>query len=367
LGKKLNFAIVGCGRIAQRHAEEISKIGNLKAVCDINETKVTNFSKVYSAASYISIEDLLKSEKDIDVISICTPNGLHAEHSIKALRAGFHVLCEKPMAIDVEDCHKMMWEASNVKKNLFIVKQNRFNPPVNVVKNILSEGRLGKIHNVQLNCFWNRNADYYTQSNWKGSKLLDGGTLFTQFSHFIDLLYWLIGDIKKVQAFTANYLHKGIIEFEDTGVVLLNFNNGVIGTINYTVNSFSKNMEGSITLFGENGTVKIGGQYLNTLEYQLIDGYEIKDLPKGNSANNYGQYFGSMSNHDKVYENIVEVLTNNGIIATNGYEGLKTVEIIDKIYKCASRNKDIANGYFKEMKEVENLEKIYKLTSDNRS
>jgi len=147
----------------------------------------------------------------------------------------------------------------------------------------------------------------------------------------------------------------------------LNFSNGVIGTINYTVNSFSKNMEGSITLFGENGTVKIGGQYLNTLEYQLIDGYEIKDLPKGNSANNYGQYFGSMSNHDKVYENIVEVLTNNGIIATNGYEGLKTVEIIDKIYKCASRNKDIANGYFKEMKEVENLEKIYKLTSDNRS
>lgn len=365
--KKINFAIIGCGRIAQRHAEEISKIGILKAVCDINELSATKLSETYNASSYLSIDDLLISEKEIDVVSICTPNGLHAEHTIKALRAGFHVLCEKPMAINSDDCHKMIWESSNAKKNLFIVKQNRFNPPVQAVKNIISDGRLGKIHNVQLNCFWNRNADYYMQSDWKGSKLFDGGTLFTQFSHFIDLLYWLIGDVKKVQAFTANYLHNDIIEFEDTGVVLLSFNNGVIGSINYTVNSFAKNMEGSITLFGEKGTVKIGGQYLNTLEYQSIDGYEIKDLPKGNSANNYGQYFGSMSNHDKVYENIVEVLTNNGIIATNGYEGLKTVEIIDKIYSSASINKDIASSYFKETNIIETTEKIYNLASGNRS
>jgi UDP-N-acetyl-2-amino-2-deoxyglucuronate dehydrogenase len=333
---KINFAVVGCGRIAQRHAEHISKLGILKAVCDVNEVKAINIGEMYNASSYFSIDDLLSNEKDIDVVSVCTPNGLHAEHTIKALNAGFHVLCEKPMAIRLEDCQSMIQAAENANKNLFIVKQNRFNPPVLAVKKILAEGRLGKLHNIQLNCFWNRNADYYQQSDWKGTKLLDGGTLFTQFSHFIDLLYWMVGDVIGVQAYIGNYLHNDIIEFEDTGVVLLKFLNGAIGTINYTVNSYSQNMEGSITLFGEKGTVKIGGQYLNILEYQLINDYSIKELPKGNLANNYGQYFGSMSNHDKVYENIIDVLTNNGTIATNGYEGMKTVEIINKIYSCAA-------------------------------
>ena len=323
MNNKINFAIVGCGRIAQRHAEHISKLGVLKAVCDVNEEKATNLSGMYNSSSYFSIDDLLSKEKDIDVVSVCSPNGLHAEHTIKALNAGFHVVCEKPMAIKVDDCYRMIQAAEKVNKNLFIVKQNRFNPPVVAVKKILSEGRLGKLHNVQLNCFWNRNAEYYQQSDWKGTKFLDGGTLYTQFSHFIDLLYWMVGDVVSVQAYISNYLHNDIIEFEDTGVVLLKFLNEAIGTINYTVNSYSQNMEGSITLFGEKGTVKIGGQYLNTLEYQLMNDYEIKELPKGNSANNYGQYFGSMSNHDRVYENVVDVLTNNGTIATNGYEGMK--------------------------------------------
>jgi predicted dehydrogenase len=296
----------------------------------------TNLGKQYDASSYLSVDDLLSNEQDVDVVSICTPNGLHAEHSIKALNAGFHVLCEKPMAIKVEDCYSMIHASENTNKNLFIVKQNRFNPPVVAVKKILAEGRLGKIHNVQLNCFWNRNADYYQQSDWKGTKLLDGGTLYTQFSHFIDLLYWMIGDVVNVQAYAGNYLHNQIIDFEDTGVVILKFLNGAIGTINYTVNSYSQNMEGSITLFGEKGTVKIGGQYLNTLDYQLIDEYSINELPKGNPANHYGQYLGSMSNHDKVYENIIDVLINNGKIATNGYEGMKTVEIINKIYSSLS-------------------------------
>jgi UDP-N-acetyl-2-amino-2-deoxyglucuronate dehydrogenase len=332
---KIKFAIIGCGRIAQRHAEHISKLGVLKAVCDVNEEKVNNFSQQYNASPYSSIDELLNKESDIDVVSICTPNGLHAEHTIKALKAGFHVLCEKPMAIILEDCYRMIETAKIARKNLFIVKQNRFNPPVEAVKNILSEGRLGRLHNVQLNCFWNRNANYYEQSDWKGTKLLDGGTLYTQFSHFIDLLYWMIGDIVNVQSFTGNYLHKEIIEFEDTGVVILKFLNGAIGTINYTVNSYAQNMEGSMTLFGEKGTVKIGGQYLNTLDYQIINDYQIKDLRIGNPANHYGEYLGSMSNHDKVYENVIDVLTNNGTIATNGYEGMKTVEIINKIYESA--------------------------------
>jgi predicted dehydrogenase len=205
---------------------------------------------------------------------------------------------------------------------------------VNAVKVAIDEGRLGKIYSVQLSCFWNRNNDYYHNS-WKGTKDLDGGTLYTQFSHFVDLLYWLVGDVRNAQAFTGNFAHKGIIEFEDTGVVALEFYNGAIGTINYTVNSFEKNMEGSLTIFAEKGSVKIGGQYLNELEYQNIKDYKIENLPEGNKPNNYGNYFGSMSNHDKVYENLVDVLQNGGTISTNAFEGLKTVEIIDKIYLSA--------------------------------
>lgn len=337
--KTLNFALIGCGRIGQRHAEHIASHGVLKAVCDIDAEKAHRFGHQYDAMVYNSFEDLLKNESELDVISICTPNGLHGEHSIKALRSGHHVLCEKPMCIEVSNCGDMINAALQANKRLFIVKQNRFNPPVEAVKKIIDEGKLGKIFSVQLNCFWNRNEHYYNDSDWKGTFAMDGGTLFTQFSHFIDLLYYLIGDIKEAQAFTGNFNHQNEIEFEDTGAVIFRFYNGALGTLNYTVNSFGKNMEGSITIFAENGTVKIGGQYLNELEYQSLNGFEIKNLPEGNPPNQYGQYVGSMSNHDLVYDNVVDVLTNGGIISTNGFEGLKTVEIIDKIYVSARKNK----------------------------
>lgn len=332
----LKFAIVGCGRIAQRHAEHISNNGKLVAVCDVELNKAMQMGEKYNANVYGDIDVMLSTEKQIDVVSICSPNGLHAIHSIKALKAGFNVLCEKPLAINVNDCGAMISAAESANKRLFVIKQNRFNPPVAAVKSAIDKGILGKIFSVQLSCFWNRNETYYSNS-WKGTKELDGGTLYTQFSHFIDLLYWMIGDVKRAYALTANFAHDGIIEFEDTGVVALEFYNGAIGTINYTVNSYQKNMEGSLTIFGENGTVKIGGQYLNELEYQNIKDFKIKDLPQGNKANNYGDYVGSMSNHDKIYQNVVEVLTNKGSITTNSFEGLKTVEIIDKIYQSAKQ------------------------------
>jgi len=332
LGKTINFAIVGCGRIAQRHAKHICDVGSLKAVCDIKRDRADTLARKCGATAYYSIDDLLKKEKSVDVVSICTPNGLHAEHSIIALQTGHHVLCEKPMAIKVRDCKRMISAAKKAKRRLFIVKQNRFNPPVAAVKKVIDEGRLGKIMNIQLNCFWNRNLQYYNESDWKGTKKLDGGTLFTQFSHFIDLIYWLIGDVHKVMVIRKNFIHKSIIDFEDTGIVLLKFNNGTIGTVNYTVNAYKKNMEGSLTIFGEKGTVKIGGQYLNELEYQEIENYKIKGLSKSNPPNKYGHYVGSMSNHDRVYKNIVEVLKNNGSVATDGRGGMKTIEIIEKIY-----------------------------------
>ena len=331
--EKVKFALIGCGRIAQRHAEHINNFGKLIAVCDNVKSKANELAAKYGAKPYYDIDELLANE-EVDVVSICSPNGLHAMHSIKSLKAGFHVLCEKPMAINVHDCGEMIKEAEKANKRLFAIKQNRFNPPVEAVKKVIDEGRLGKIFSVQLSCFWNRNEDYYSNS-WKGTKDIDGGTLYTQFSHFIDLLYWLIGDIKEVEAYVGNFAHQGIIEFEDTGAIILKFYNGAIGTINYTVNSFQKNMEGSLTIFGENGTVKIGGQYINELEYQNIKDYKIENLAEGNKPNNYGNYLGSMSNHDFVYKNLIDVLQNNASISTNAFEGLKTVEIIDKIYAKA--------------------------------
>lgn len=332
--KKIKFAIIGCGRIAQRHAEHINNLAELVAVCDVEMEKANALSTKYNAKAYQDLNEMLAQQQDVDVVSICSPNGLHAEHSIKALKAGFHVLCEKPMAISVHDCGAMIKAAEEANKRLFAIKQNRFNPPVIAVKNAIDNGNLGKIYSIQLNCFWNRNNDYYHNS-WKGTKDLDGGTLYTQFSHFIDLVYWMIGDVKRVYALTSNFAHKDIIEFEDSGVIVLEFYNGAIGGINYTVNSFQKNMEGSLTIFGEKGTVKIGGQYLNELEYQNIEGFEIKELPEGNKPNNYGNYVGSMSNHDKIYKNVINVLLNGDSISTNSFEGLKTVEIIDKIYQSA--------------------------------
>ncbi len=332
--EKLKFGLIGCGRIAQRHAQWAAQFGELVAVCDIIPDRAEKLAQQYSSKAYSKLEDMLESEKSIDVISICTPNGLHAAHSIKALKSGFHVLCEKPMAIQVHDCVEMIKTAETANKRLFIVKQNRYNPPVEALKKAIDEGKLGQILSIQLNCYWNRGPAYF-QDDWKGTRKLDGGTLYTQFSHFIDLLYWMIGDIKNVKSYINNRIHQDTVEFEDEGVAIVEFYNGVIGTINFSINAFKKNMEGSLTVFGEKGTVKVGGQYLNELEYQEIENYRIEGLPEGNPPNNYGNYVGSMSNHDKVYQNVRDVLLNGGVIGTVGIEGLKTVEIIDKIYRAA--------------------------------
>jgi UDP-N-acetyl-2-amino-2-deoxyglucuronate dehydrogenase len=329
---KLKFCIVGCGNISKRHAENITRIGELLAVCDIDAEKAKSLSDTFKSKFYSDYEEMLSCEKNSDFIVICTPNGLHANHSILALKYGYNVLCEKPLGLNTYECGEMIKIAEKNNKRLFAVKQNRFNPPIVALKEIIDNNKLGKLSFVQLNCFWNRDINYYKNS-WKGSKALDGGTLYTQFSHFIDLLYWLIGDIVYVNSLTSNHFHNEIIEFEDAGVSIVKFQNGVIGSINFTINSYKKNMEGSITIFGENGTIKIGGQYLNEIEYQFIKDVEIKNLPIGNKPNDYGTYVGSMSNHDKVYNNLQEVMINGASINTNMFEAFKVVEIIEKIYK----------------------------------
>ncbi len=325
----VRIAIIGCGRIAKRHAEQVIKTGKLVAVCDINVEKCNEFATTYNATPYYFLQHLLEKETDLSLISICTPNGLHALQSIMALKAGKNVLCEKPLCISSMDGYEMIKTAQIANRKLFVVKQNRYNPPIVFLKNLIENKQLGDIYSFQINCFWNRPLEYYRE--WKGTKNLDGGTLYTQFSHFIDLLYWLLGDVKTVNSTIKNFAHPSI-EIEDTGVVTFEMQNGAIGTLNYTVNSFAQNMEGSFTVFGENGTVKVGGQYLNELEYCKVKNVEVPVLPKGNGANGYGFYQGSMSNHDKVYENIVKALEDPSHDFASGEEGLKTVEIIEKIY-----------------------------------
>jgi len=332
----IKYAIIGCGRIGERHAEQASIKGRLIAVCDIIQEKADKLAAIYKTKAFYSLEELLNSRIDIDVVTVCTPNGMHAEHSINALNAGYHVLCEKPMAISSEDCIKMITAAEKASRLLIAVKQNRYNPPVVALKKVIDTNKLGEIYSIQLNCFWNRNNEYYKDS-WHGSKEMDGGTLFTQFSHFIDLLYWMFGELKQAEGFTANFHHKNVIEFEDTGCFSILFDSGIIGTINYTVNSFDKNLEGSLTVFGEKGTVKVGGKYLDKLEYQLIEDYIIDELPESRKANEYGLFSGSMSNHDKVYDNINEVLVNNGKATTSAYDAMKTVEFIESLYKASKK------------------------------
>jgi predicted dehydrogenase len=332
MNHSLQFAIIGCGRIASRHAAEMCRHGKLVAVCDIVKEAADTFAQKFKAKAYYSIDALLAGEKKIDVIAICTPNGLHASHSIRSLQAGIHVLCEKPMALSTADAEQMIQAAKNAEKKLYIVKQNRFNPPVMLVKELLEKQKLGRVFQFQINCFWNRPAAYY-QNNWRGTRKLDGGTLFTQFSHFIDILYWLLGDVADIKSFQANFLHTGTIEFEDSGVVLLKMKNGAIGTINYSVNAHRKNMEGSFTLLGEKGTVKIGGQYLNELDYFLVENEPVPVLDHEKPSNQYGFYEGSMSNHDKVYEHLVKALADNDHAMVAADEAIKSVEIIETIYQ----------------------------------
>jgi UDP-N-acetyl-2-amino-2-deoxyglucuronate dehydrogenase len=328
---ELSFAIVGCGNIGRRHALHIKNCGKLSAVCDIDITKTELLANQYGANVYASLDDMLADEPTVDIIAICTPNGLHASQTIQCLEAGYHVVCEKPMALSSADCRQMITISEQCGKQLFIVKQNRFNKAVTEVRKALVLNSLGNILSFQISCFWNRREEYY-HNNWHGTKDLDGGTLFTQFSHFVDILYWLLGDVKEVKSYLQNRAHGSSIAFEDTGAVILQMQSGAIGTLNYTVNTYGENMEGSFTLFGKEGTVKIGGQYLNSISYQNIKDYTISKINEYNKANDYGTYKGSMSNHKKVYQNVLDVLHNGATISTNAYEGLKTVEIIEKIY-----------------------------------
>lgn len=333
---KYRFALVGCGQIGPRHAAQMARLGELVAVCDTDPQKADSLALKYGCLALYSLDALLELNEKIDLISICTPNYLHAEQSITCLNAGFHVICEKPMTISSADAAKVNEVVRATGKKFFVVKQNRYNPPVACVKELLDRQALGSVQFFQVNCFWNRTASYY-DSDWKGKKALDGGILFTQFSHFIDLLIWFLGEAATARTSLNNWILGEKIEFEDTGGSLVRMKSFAFGTIQFTINSYAKNMEGSITLFGSKGTVKIGGQYLNTLEHFEVEGESKPVMNSDRGENDYGSYKGSMSNHDKVYENVLMALNNKEHNLVEGEEAAKTIRMIELLYADESQ------------------------------
>jgi UDP-N-acetyl-2-amino-2-deoxyglucuronate dehydrogenase len=326
----IRFALVGAGHIGWRHAAQMQRCGILTAVADIDEEKAAHLAQAFGALAYPSLDALLSAGQP-DLVAICTPNYLHAPHSIQALESGCHVLCEKPMCLSGTEARAMIEAARQAERHLFVVKQNRFNPPVLLLHRLLHQRRLGRILSFQVNGLWNRPPLYYHNSDWHGKKDRDGGILFTQFSHFIDLLCWLLGDLQVLGVAKDNFMLKNIAEGEDTGVILLKTGEGAIGALHYTVAAYAKNMEGSITVLGEKGTVKIGGEYLNELDYFRVEGMEPPTLAASRPANEYGAYSGSMSNHDKVYDELVKALRQESYDLASAVEAEQTVLLIEKI------------------------------------
>lgn len=329
----IKFAVIGQGHIGKRHAEMIRRNpeSELVAVCDVlspAEVKLENVQEAY----FNSFDALLAAGLDIDVINICTPNGFHAEYAIKALEAKKHVVLEKPIALTKYDAERILFKSLEVSRHVFCVMQNRYSPPSVWLKKLSDEQALGDVFLVKLDCFWNRDDRYYKKGNWHGDATLDGGTLFTQFSHFIDIMYWLYGDIHNIKGNFADFNHKNLTDFEDSGVVTFDFINGGMGSLNYSTAVWDTNLESSITIIGSKGTVKVAGQYMNEVAYCHIKDYTMPQLAPSNPPNDYGLYKGSAQNHHYVIENVVEKLTERSSITTNLLEGLKVVDIIERIY-----------------------------------
>ena len=331
---KVKFAVIGQGHIGKRHAEMVrrNEACELVAVCDVLDKEALGLSNL-DVPIYTSHQAMLEAHPEIEVINVCSPNGFHGEHAMAALEKGKHIVCEKPMALHKQDCESIIYKALQMHRQVFCVMQNRFSPPSEWLKQLVSEKIIGDIYMVQLNCYWNRDDRYYKKGGWKGNQQLDGGTLFTQFSHFIDIMYWLFGDIGNIQGKFADFNHKDYTDFEDSGFVSFDFINGGMGCLNYSTSVANQNLESSMTIIGKNGSVKIGGQYMNEVEVCNITGYEMPELAPTNPGNDYGPYKGSAANHNYVITNVIDTLNGRTAPTTNALEGLKVVEIIERIYQ----------------------------------
>lgn len=333
MSEKIKFAVVGCGHIGKRHAEMVSRNeeAELVALIDVKDKSAVGVEH-FDVPYFSSLDAFLQSDIETDVINIASPNGFHADQGMQVLESGRHLVIEKPMSLTRKDSEALIFKGLQKHKQVFCVMQNRYSPPSVWLKDLLESGKLGEIYMVQINCYWNRDNRYYKPETWHGKKDLDGGTLFTQFSHFIDLMYWYFGDITNIQAKFADFNHAELTDFEDSGFVSFDFANGGMGSLNYSTSVWNTNLESSITVIAENGSLKVGGQYMNEIEYCHIKDYQMPELAPTNPGNDYGAYKGSAANHHYIIENVIDVLKGRNTITTNALEGLKVVDIIERIY-----------------------------------
>jgi UDP-N-acetyl-2-amino-2-deoxyglucuronate dehydrogenase len=338
--KELTFSVIGFGRIGQRHSKIINEFEGTKlvSVTDVEPSEFANIERLeLDVQAYNSIDEFLENDKNAsDVVNIATPNGFHTEYAIRCLEAGYHVVIEKPMGLLVKDCEAVVQAELKSGKQVFVVKQNRYSPPSVWLKQVVSEKIIGDVLLVQTNCYWNRDSRYYAPSKWKGTRDQDGGALFTQFSHFVDIMFWVFGDIINPKAIVKNFTHSELKNFDDSGFAQFEFENGGIGSINYSTSCWGKNMESSITVVGTKGSLKVGGQYMNEIEYCHIDGYEKPELPPTNPPNDYGPYKGSAANHHYIIENVYNTLVKGEKPTATSLDGMKVVGIIEKIYRAAN-------------------------------
>lgn len=327
MGHKIRFAILGFGHIGKRYASILMNHGEaeLIAIADLTIHNQPDFPS--SVLKFTSIDELLSKDLAIDVIIIATPNGLHNEHAIACLEKGIHVIVEKPIALSVNDAEQLFRTAEANNKKVFPVFQNRLSPTSIWLKEILERKELGEIFMVQVNCFWNRDQRYYLPDSWHGSKLMDGGTLFTQFSHFIDTLHWLFGDLKNIKANLSKCADRPNVEFEDTGVVIFDLENHGTGSFQFTTAVWDKNLESTITIISENGTIKIGGQYMDEVLYTHTK--HPASLPV---KNNY-------SNHQLLVDDVIYRLNNNLPAMIDSREVVAVIDIIEQIYSFQGNNK----------------------------
>ena len=336
--ENVRFGVIGAGHIGKRHMEMIRRKAGFELVATADVRSREECGVDNDVVYYNDHNTMLEAHPELDVVCICTPNGFHAQQAIDSIASDCHVVIEKPMALTRAEGEEVLHAALARGKQVFCVMQNRYSPPSVWLRDVIQNGTLGSIHMVQVQCYWNRDDRYYGKIPWKGTKDLDGGTLFTQFSHFIDLMYWIFGDIHRIQSRFEDFTHQHNTDFEDSGVVTFEFvKHHALGMFNFSTAVANQNFESSVTVIGEKGTIKVGGQYMNEVETCDISDYTMPDLPPSNPANDYGHYKGSAANHGYIFDNIHDALKGECQITTNALEGLKVVDIIERMYAAGKR------------------------------
>jgi UDP-N-acetyl-2-amino-2-deoxyglucuronate dehydrogenase len=333
LDRRIRFALVGCGRISRNHIDAVAQHAEraeMVAVCDIDPKALKSAVAASKAQGYTSLGALLR-ESNADAVALATPSGLHPEQAIQIAESGRHVITEKPMATRWRDGQRMVAGCDTAGVRLFVVKQNRRNPTLQLLKRAIDKKRFGRIFMVTINVFWTRPQSYYDSARWRGTWEFDGGAFMNQASHYVDLLDWLIGPIESVQAYTGTLARD--IQVEDTGVMNVRWRSGALGSVSVTMLTYPKNLEGSITILGENGTVRVGGVAVNEIQHWEFAEPDEDDARVKDATYHTTSVYGL--GHPLYYDNVIKVLRGEAEPETDGREGLRSLEVLIAAYLSA--------------------------------